>query len=36
MRSEELHYLDHPIVGLMIRVTPYERPDEEETGSDEE
>ncbi len=26
MRSEELHYLDHPIIGLLIRITPYERP----------
>lgn len=35
MRSEELHYLDHPIIGLLIRVTPYERPDEEATESGE-
>lgn len=37
MRSEELHYLDHPRMGLLIRVTPYEMPKEaqeenEETG----
>lgn len=30
MRSEELHYLDHPIIGLLIRVTPYELPETSE------
>jgi len=24
MRSSELHYIDHPLMGLLIRVTPYE------------
>jgi len=24
MRSGELHYIDHPVLGLIIRVTPYE------------
>jgi len=24
MRSNELHYIDHPLIGLVIRVTPYE------------
>lgn len=24
MRSGELHYLDHPVVGLLVKVTPYE------------
>ena len=23
MRSGELHYLDHPVFGLAIKVTPY-------------
>lgn len=23
MRSEELHYLDHPLFGLFVRITPY-------------
>ncbi len=23
MRSDEIHYLDHPLFGLLIRVTPY-------------
>lgn len=26
MRSGELHYLDHPLFGLVARVTPYEPP----------
>lgn len=26
MRSSELHYLDHPLMGLLIIVTPYQRP----------
>ena len=32
MRSNELHYLDHPLFGLLIRVTPYELPLPEEEG----
>jgi len=32
MRSGELHYIDHPVFGLAVRVTQYEPPtDEEET-----
>lgn len=27
MRSEELHYLDHPLMGLLVRITPYDRPE---------
>ena len=23
MRSGELHYLDHPLFGLLVQVTPY-------------
>ena len=35
MRSEEIHYLDHPMVGMLILFTPYARPmDEEEETSD--
>ena len=26
MRSNELHYLDHPLFGMVIKVTPYEAP----------
>ena len=29
MRSQELHYLDHPLMGLLVRITQYERPVEE-------
>ncbi|MEM9623613.1 MAG: CsiV family protein [Pseudomonadota bacterium] len=28
LRSEELHYLDHPKLGLLIRVTPIELPEQ--------
>ena len=24
MRSNEVHYLDHPLLGIVIKVTPYE------------
>ena len=27
MRSREFHYLDHPALGLVILVEPYEIPD---------
>ncbi len=26
MRSRELHYLDHPLVGVLVRITPVEDP----------
>nr|WP_246480525.1 CsiV family protein [Motiliproteus sediminis] len=29
MRSGELHYIDHPMLGLIARVTPYELPQPE-------
>ena len=29
MRSNELHYLDHPLFGMVIKVTPYEAPIQE-------
>lgn len=28
MRSGEVHYLDHPLVGIVVKVTPYEVPEE--------
>ncbi|MFN3712876.1 MAG: CsiV family protein [Alcanivoracaceae bacterium] len=28
MRSEELHYLDHPLFGLLVRVTPWKHPEQ--------
>ncbi len=27
MRSNELHYIDHPLMGLLVRITPYEFPE---------
>lgn len=29
MRSGELHYIDHPRMGLLVKLTPYEPPEEE-------
>ncbi|WP_020210388.1 CsiV family protein [Gilvimarinus chinensis] len=26
MRSNELHYVDHPRLGLLVKITPYKRP----------
>jgi hypothetical protein len=26
MRSQELHYIDHPLIGLLVKITPYEFP----------
>lgn len=28
MRSNELHYIDHPVLGILIQITPYELPEE--------
>lgn len=28
IRSNELHYLDHPVLGMLIRITPYEKPED--------
>jgi peptidoglycan-binding protein CsiV len=28
IRSNELHYLDHPVLGILIQITQYEKPDE--------
>lgn len=36
MRSEELHYLDHPRLGVLVKITPYEvelNPEKIESGS---
>lgn len=30
MRSGELHFIDHPLMGLLIKITPYEMPVEED------
>ncbi len=29
MRSDEVHYLDHPLFGLLIKISPVEQPDAE-------
>lgn len=34
MRSDELHYVDHPLIGLLIRVTGYDHPADNEPGND--
>jgi hypothetical protein len=34
MRSTEIHYLDHPVLGMIIRVTPYELPESQAEASD--
>lgn len=31
IRSTELHYIDHPVLGILIRITPFEKPEEEIT-----
>jgi len=28
IRSNELHYLDHPVLGILVKMTPYEKPEE--------
>lgn len=28
MRSEETHYIDHPLFGLLVRITPWEHPEQ--------
>lgn len=28
MRSKELHYIDHPLFGMLIKIVPYELPEE--------
>jgi hypothetical protein len=36
MRSKEIHYIDHPMFGMLVLITPYEDPNavKEQTGSD--
>ncbi len=33
MRSGELHYLDHPLIGILVLVTPYEDDEDTDNGS---
>ena len=28
IRSNELHYIDHPVLGILLRITPYEKPED--------
>ena len=28
IRSNELHYMDHPVLGILIHITPYEKPED--------
>jgi hypothetical protein len=30
MRSSELHYIDHPVIGMLVYITPHELPQEPE------
>ena len=30
MRGEELHYLDHPLFGLLLRMTPWKTPEQQQ------
>ena len=30
MRSKEIHYIDHPLIGILVLATPFELPDAEE------
>ena len=30
IRSSELHYIDHPVLGILINITPYEKPEEQD------
>lgn len=36
MRSNELHYLDHPLLGLLIKITPYEITKTASTAAEEQ
>lgn len=31
IRSNELHYIDHPVLGILIRITRYEKPEDKPT-----
>ncbi len=31
MRSKELHYIDHPLVGILVQINPTEKAEKEET-----
>jgi len=29
MKSRELHYIDHPLIGIIVEATPIEMPEDE-------
>lgn len=31
IRSNELHYIDHPVLGILVKMTPYIKPEVDET-----
>lgn len=35
MRSKELHYIDHPQMGLLLQITPYEAPEPEDITAED-
>jgi hypothetical protein len=35
MRSKELHYIDHPLFGLLIKIIPYDRPLDDQANQTE-
>ena len=35
MRSKELHYIDHPQIGLLLQITPYEAPEPEDITAED-
>ena len=32
MKSNELHYIDHPVLGILVKITPYIKPEVDETA----
>jgi len=32
MRSKELHYIDHPLVGILVQINPTEKAEKEDTN----
>lgn len=35
MRSDELHYIDHPLMGILVKVTPFEIPSDTDEAADD-
>jgi len=33
MKSKELHYIDHPLMGLLVKIVPFELPEQASTDS---